>query len=317
MSLSQKQYVPEGQSFRAFLSWLTVAAALLSVSGCFLTPPDVTDWYCTTKSDCLSPLICNPNAQKCQTPCFQDSDCSVLQLCIDTFCQSRDQDDGGPQDNCQPQKVELCNGIDDNCNGQVDEGISCLSEGERCDLAASPPKSCKPGLICEAFTVMNPRICLKTCASDPSSCRAGFQCVDLGRDGIKICVESPCVSDSACTFAQEGKGRFLCEAPGGQTKLCRPAYPDGVDKKITFGALCSPNDQQHCFPPYRCARRRQDTLGICSLRCSGPGDASCTKYGAGASCQLIESNFYVCLPACQGQACPTGFVCQKGICTFQ
>lgn len=121
------------------------------------------------------------NGGVCQAPqCQNDNDCGSTAYCSTNLkvCFKKPP--------CET-KLELCNGIDDNCSGQADEG--CRS----CRTSAN----CEPGQQCARGT------CVEGCAPDQKRCNN--QCVDIyldsnncGACGVvcdtgRQCVEGACV----------------------------------------------------------------------------------------------------------------------------
>lgn len=295
-----------------------VCVVLCCMSACWITPPDVTGWFCSSNQDCLSPLICDQQSKKCAMPCFSVADCPSGQSCIRSFCTTQiGQKDASTKDKiCDPSAQELCNGIDDNCNNQVDEGIACASEGSLCDLSAKTPIPCKPGFVCESFTVLHPRTCLKLCKpEEPTSCGdARLSCLRLGTGSHHVCVEANCSTKKKCKFESEQGVPHSCDTLSANTRICRPFYPSG---KAAFGQACRPNKNIFCVSPAQCARRNTDSIGLCTRRCSKGDHASCSNFFKGSKCTYLEGKFFICVPPCQTNAdCPEHMSCREGVCAF-
>jgi Cys-rich repeat protein len=74
---------------------------------------------CAANGDCPAGQVCQGG--QCSSPslaCSSDADCGAGQVCVNGLC------DGAPG-------AEICNGIDDDQDGQVDEEASC-SAGQVC-----------------------------------------------------------------------------------------------------------------------------------------------------------------------------------------
>jgi len=145
---------------------------------------------------------------------------------------------------------ESCNGIDDNCDGQVDEGVIAPSPVQACGVspAASSPE-CTSGVSLEcvagAWQCTFPSgVCTGGCSGDDEICDGlDNDCDGLVNENV-MNYGAPCASDDglpppghgACrtigTYACNGANAVACSAlkancsdlPGGCTELC-----DGID----------------------------------------------------------------------------------------
>lgn len=89
---------------------------------------------CSADPDCPDKQFCNPESGACQAGCREDAECSQAQVCRKGTCFSATTDldgDGFPAaTDCDdtnalvnPAAMEICNGIDDNCNDKIDEAL--------------------------------------------------------------------------------------------------------------------------------------------------------------------------------------------------
>ena len=86
--------------------------------------------------------------------------------------------DGGPIPGCEP-LAEMCNGLDEDCDGVVDEGggrsVGC-APGERCSAGDCV---CPTGSVCGGRCV-DLESSFSHCGSCGNSCSAGEACIDGG-----------------------------------------------------------------------------------------------------------------------------------------
>lgn len=202
---------------------------------------------------------------------------------------------------------EICNGLDDNCNGQVDEGLDCQIQCEPtgpeiCDgidndcnglidetdpLMGLPCGDdegiCEPGLWACVNRVM---VCLGAVLPKPEMCNG----LDDNCDGI-IDNGAPCPVDHWCI---EGGCRKKCgdgEFPCGGGYVCRQYTVDGETVSV-----CMPTACLACGPDEICVN------GECLNPCE---DVTCGEH---ETCHLgICRN-------CHHLGCPSGEICHGGIC---
>jgi MYXO-CTERM domain-containing protein len=120
---------------------------------------------------------------------------------------------------CRPARTageETCNGLDDDCNGDADEGDLC-PEGELCVRARCVPKCGTGEFRCDADEKCVEGACIEAaCVS--VDCAAGKVCMggkcvgacdEVSCPGSQTCVEGVCVDP--CAGIDCGQG-FVCEA---------------------------------------------------------------------------------------------------------
>jgi hypothetical protein len=181
--------------------------------------------------------------------------------------------------------AEVCNGLDDNCNGKVDDGATCpngqvCSRGRcvpTCSASGEAFEPCPSPLVCSSTGVCVEPDCLNVTCADGGVCSDGTckgPCVGIVCPAPTVCREGTCVDPCAGLTCQSGQ---VCD--------------DGVCVASCSCAGCS-------------ATETCTTSGLCvvkacaELSCSG-GDVC----DGGA-----------CVDPCKGAVCPAGQTCTKGAC---
>jgi hypothetical protein len=185
---------------------------------------------------------------------------------------------------CDPNQVlpELCNGIDDNCNGQIDEGFDLQTDAMNCGRCGN--QCSKPG----AQTVCVDGAC------QIAGCFGGF--VDVDND-----IHGPYASSDGCEYGcfQSNGGVEVCDDFDNN---CDGVIDDGFDKKSdpnncgVCGRICAPfgtttsrctngacafNPQTECTPGF------VDLDGNQANGC----EYKCTPTNNGVEkCDLIDNN---------------------------
>lgn len=191
---------------------------------------------------------------------------------------------------CQPvvkASPEQCNGVDDDCNGRVDDGATC----------PDPSNVCHQGR------------CVKSCSGGEFPCSGSTQCDNASG----LCVEPTCVgvTCSGDTVCRAGKCVTPCQGvvcPHGQTcvgnacvDLC--AGTSCAAGEVCRGGVCLPGcgscNGVLCAAPLTCDAPSHDCVDL-----SCPGGCA-----AGTFCKSGK-----CVDACDGAVCPDGQTCQSGQC---
>ncbi|HXJ23424.1 MAG TPA: DUF4114 domain-containing protein [Polyangia bacterium] len=199
---------------------------------------------------------------------------------------------GGQMITCQPniqKSNEVCNGLDDDCNGVVDD--------------PDAPGLCPTGFVCSQGQ------CLGACTNSefpcnpPTECDHADQlCKDPACIGVTCGLEQTCY-EGTCIGGCNG---VIC--PPGQ--VCRiGSCVDPCD-----GVKCTGNtpicDNGACVPPCSC---RPCAAG---QTCSNSGscvDSGCEKLTCKAPQVCVKG---ACVDACQGVVCPVGQLCNDGECAI-
>ncbi|HEY7724328.1 MAG TPA: MopE-related protein, partial [Anaeromyxobacteraceae bacterium] len=200
---------------------------------------------------------------------------------------------------------ELCNGLDDDCDGAPDAGAAC-NPGLAClngvctfPSCGTPESSCGPGYVCNA-TSCEPAPCPTGPCPTGQVCQGGA-CADPCAG--KSCAPGSFCSGGTCT----GGGCHASGCPAGE--LCRGgtcAADPCAGLSCPAGTFCRGGDCVQACAFVSCAvGERCDTDGFCIVEpCSGK---TC---GAGEICQGGT-----CVPdPCAGQGCGASQVCTGGLC---
>ncbi len=183
--------------------------------------------------------------------------------------------------------TEICNGKDDNCDGNIDEGLSraCTTK------CGKGTQACIQG---DWSTCTAPQPSPELCDGVDNNCDG---IIDNGASCSGKCVGGVCYRK--CT--QECPQGFVCSNNLCIAKVCRPACK--ADATCLYG-YCVPKDCRK--PNGKCASGQLcDNSGQCVKNpCLG------VKCGAGLYCKNGQ-----CRVSCEKVSCPTGQNCQNGKCT--
>jgi hypothetical protein len=206
--------------------------------------------------------------------------------------------------------TEVCNGLDDNCNGQTDEGGVCDAcqggQSQACYTGPSGTRGvglCKDGSeqclagqwgLCTGQVLPGPEFCdgqdndCDGTADNNPICPTHFAC----QNGI--CVPDPCDSEtSRCPEGYECLNSHCSLTGCGGGASCQP------------GSSCSGGT---CTDP--CANVKCGTGSVCAGGICTAGGCYATGCPTG---QLCDRGSCVA-DACAGNTCPTGTFCRGGFC---
>ncbi|MEM9190776.1 MAG: MXAN_6577-like cysteine-rich protein [Myxococcota bacterium] len=246
---------------------------------------------------------------------------------------------------CEPNAPEeLCNGVDDNCDGIVDVGASC-EPGLVCDGGSCrcPPaercndecvdrmtdarhcgtcgNACPGGQACEAGA------CVLNCSGDATRC--GNSCVDTGSDASHcggcnnacgaggVCTDGACActlglepcSGGCADFQTDRQNCGACGRRCNAVEVCSAGSCECGMGTTRCGSDCvdTQTDSANCGScGNACPMGQVCELGTCQVACR-PTEIRC-----GGACADVQTDPMNC-GAC-GTVCPAGQLCQMGSC---
>ncbi len=179
-------------------------------------------------------------------------------------------------------EAETCDGVDNDCNGTVDDGATC-DVGQVCDRGR----------------------CVRTCGGEISRCAGGLLCKS-GR-----CVEPDCV-DKTCPDGE------LCVAGACKAPCDGVSCPHGSECRS--GRCVDPCDGVTCDTGKVCQSGVCVTGCSCGTCADGFTCVAATERCVETSCVGIdcEEGLHceagVCVDDCAGAVCPSGEKCEAGAC---
>ena len=338
--------------------------------------------------DCGAGFVCDDGVcvEDVTPPCQSDSDCPAGEMCgADGACEPRPDEDGdgwSPPEDCDdadpdvnPDMAEACDGIDNNCDGSVDEGVPdqwiecgqgiCHAEGARTCIAGAWVDDCTPGApsvevcngmdddcdgipdedVCECVEAADCGMYMSACMD--ASCALGF-CHPIPKaEGTACDDNNVCTLDDTCQggYCVEGEHdacddsdpctRDYCDAPDGcwhESYSCDDGDPcNGVEACDPDGHGCLYGEPMACDDGDPCTMDGCDPAsGACVNEAMGCDDGDpCTD----DACSVVEGGCVhtfipgcTCEPMCEGMECGpdgcggscgecgAGMVCEAGMC---
>jgi hypothetical protein len=186
---------------------------------------------------------------------------------------------------CKPDlapSAEICDGLDNDCDGMIDQGNPCPNANQICDRG----------------------VCVNQCNDTEFPCAGGFQC-DQGYCKDPACIGRSCPVGQICVAGQCQGGCDGAVCPPGQ--ICRIGRcVDPCAGIVCPDAVC---ENGACVPLCSC---RNCGAG---LACAGNGhcvDSGCEKMTCGAGTVCAGGG---CIDPCSGTTkCPAGQACSMGLC---
>ncbi len=212
-------------SGRIVLFFLLTFPVFLGLSNCSDDAGQRQGAFCETTADCMVGLVCRqntcmkPGEGACDPPCNPDGETCFDDQCVVVVDPDDKDADGSPAgEDCDdfdrsvyPGAVEHCDGVDNNCDGQTDEGCPACREGasrecgdevgectlgtmscvdgrwQACSGAGPSPEKCDgldndcDGLVDEVCPCHEGEEL--ACSTDTGACSAGFQKCEEGAWG--------------------------------------------------------------------------------------------------------------------------------------
>ncbi len=182
---------------------------------------------------------------------------------------------------------EVCNGVDDDCDGAVDDGAAC-GGGFACENGVCVPSTCGPELGClEGYDCSPQHQCkVTTCGTLGRACDPGTLCVN-----------------GTCHDPNEGLTCGAGSAPAGGYCTGGACYEVGcpVDGELCQAGTCVANPCDGVLCPGGTFCRQGDCVQSCAF-------AGC------AANQRCDLDGFCVADACAGRSCAPGQVCQDGAC---
>jgi Notch-like protein len=308
---------------------------------------------CTGNMQCVAgKMVCDaatPSVEICDgkdNNCNGQTDENLIRSCLSSCGFGTEQckftDDGNAANdwiNCTAPKpaTEVCDGVDNDCNGQVDDGVP--GEGLACDHASG--KTCKQGLTkcvggkmtCFGATTPTTEICDckdNDCDSkidEDNPCPQGTKCIkcgcripctggEFGCPKDFACVEGYCIPDTcagvSCKPDEKCKDGICISLCAGVTckdgETCQGGLCVGdtcYAKGCAKGQVCLKNKCQ----PDPCAGVSCPDKQFCS---GGACKPSCGAVNCGKNALCVDGK---CLgDPCGGVTCGPNVPCRDGVC---
>jgi hypothetical protein len=203
----------------------------------------------------------------------------------------------------KPGAAEVCDGVDNNCNGQVDENISrtCFSGPAGTFTGTCPGPNCAPRGVCRGVVQACTAGAFPTCdgatAGQTLPIPEIFDCLDNDCDGV---VDDG-TAGAACTTGQQGVCAVGTQRCAGATLQCQRNTNPSAEQCNNLDDNCD-GLVDNSVAPRACFSGPPGTFGG---TCPGPG---CLPKGAcRAGSQLC--NGAGVFGACSGEVLPTAEIC--------
>jgi hypothetical protein len=218
--------------------------------------------------------------------------------------------------------TELCNALDDDCDGTTDEGfnvgMACDgTDGDTCNEGNLACNAAGTGTVCTDTTSTNVESCNGFDDDCDGTTDEGFA-LGVACDGadLDLCLEGVTVCNGA------GTGTVCSDVSGSNMEICNFADDDcdgSIDEGFTLGMPCDGSDSDMCIEGVtecdgigtRCSDMSTSTTELCNGAdddCDGSTDemAAC---GSGLTCMAASC---VCTTTSCSGCCASGTSCSGG-----
>jgi len=212
---------------------------------------------------------------------------------------------GAEVDSCtpNPSSDEICNGIDDNCDGNIDDGSVCLPTAYYCDNDTDGYYSATPSGACDTFGCV-PGVCTEIQGNDCDDTEP-----EINPDATEVCdgVNNDCNDQTPDGYDESwlneqtscglgvcaSTGMFVC-SQGQKTDTCTVGTPTGDDSNCNgLDEDCSGTADDHYVPDTSCFLPGVCAAGNLASSCTGGQEAVCsvgTPTGDDTNCNGIDED---------------------------